>query len=53
MTIDPSKEIKEDLSDHLKENSDNVICKDGFCFLPNTEKNESFNDQSINIFDPL
>ena len=35
-----------------KENKD-ITCKDGFCFIPNSEGNESINNEKINIFDPL
>ena len=37
----------------IKEESKNITCKDGYCFIPNLEKNETISNENINIFDPL
>tara|TARA_B100000212_G_scaffold319891_1_gene277374 strand:- start:171 stop:359 length:189 start_codon:yes stop_codon:yes gene_type:complete len=54
MTIDPSTESKkDDQSNFLESNNKKVICKDGFCFLPNQNENKPISSDNINIFDPL
>ena len=30
-----------------------IICKDGFCSLPNTEEISKRNKNDINLFDPI
>ena len=30
-----------------------MICKDGFCSLPNQKENSNKNTKDINIFDPI
>ena len=36
----------------LKIEKENVICKDGFCSIPNHE-NTSRSDKEMNLFDPI
>ena len=41
------------MSDSIKEEDKNMTCKDGYCFIPNSENNKTINNETINIFDPL
>ena len=36
-----------------KKEDKNMTCKDGYCFIPNLEKNKTISNENINIFDPL
>ena len=40
-------------SESLKKEDKNMTCKDGFCFIPNSEGNKTISNENINIFDPL
>ena len=42
-----------DISESIEKADKNMTCKDGFCFIPNTEGNKTINNKNINIFDPL
>ena len=45
---------KKEFSNPLKIEYNNVICKDGFCVIPNQDKNSSFENQGEkNLFDPI
>ena len=41
------------MSESLKEEDKNMTCKDGYCFIPNSEGNKNISNENINIFDPL
>ena len=41
------------MPESIKEESKNITCKDGYCFIPNQEKNKTISNESINIFDPI
>ena len=41
------------LSESIKKEHKNITCKDGFCFIPNSEENQNISNENINIFDPL
>ena len=41
------------ISENIKKEDKNMTCKDGYCFIPNLEKNEIISNENINIFDPL
>ena len=41
------------ITDNLKKEDKNITCKDGFCFIPNSEGNKTISNENINIFDPL
>ena len=41
------------LQDNIKKENKNINCKDGYCFIPNLEKNKSIRNENINIFDPI
>ena len=52
MSIEPlNQKSNEKLSDSLKDN-ENLICKDGFCALPNIDNSKQLTNNN-NIFDPL
>ena len=42
-----------DIPESLEKEDKNMTCKDGFCFIPNSEENKTINNENINIFDPL
>ena len=41
------------VSASIKKEDKNMTCKDGFCFIPNSEGNKAISNENINIFDPL
>ena len=41
------------ISESIKKEDKNMTCKDGYCFIPNSEENQTINNENINIFDPL
>ena len=53
MSIEPSNNSNQNLSDPINNENKNITCKDGFCFLPNVEKKETIDHKNINIFDPI
>ena len=42
-----------DISESIEKEDKNMSCKDGFCFISNSEGNKTINNENINIFDPL
>ena len=48
-----SNDLNYTLSESIKEESKNMNCKDGYCFIPNLEENKTIDKENINIFDPL
>ena len=48
-----NKNSHEIFSEKGNEESKNIICKEGFCFIPNHDENKSINNKNINIFDPI
>ena len=44
---------KNDFSQSLKIKEENIICKDGFCTLPNQKQNPSIDKNKVNLFDPI
>tara|TARA_B100000963_G_C22489648_1_gene608649 strand:+ start:413 stop:592 length:180 start_codon:yes stop_codon:yes gene_type:complete len=52
MSLEPLNNSNEKLSDSLNKDNKKVICKDGFCFLPNIDDSKQLNNNS-NIFDPI
>ena len=42
-----------DMSEGIKKEDKNMTCKDGYCFIPNSEGNKTISNENINIFDPL
>ncbi len=56
MQIESSNNSKEKgLSQSLKIEQENVICKDGFCTLPNKNGNgaSKVDLNNVNLFDPI
>ncbi len=41
------------VSEKIKKDDKNMTCKDGYCFIPNSEGNKTISNENINIFDPL
>ena len=52
MSIEPLNKSNEKLSDSRNKDNENLICKDGFCVLPNIDNSKQINNNN-NIFDPL
>ena len=48
-----SNDSEYDFSESVKKEHKNITCKDGFCFIPNSEEHQSIINENINIFDPL
>ena len=54
MQIESSNNSKEkDFSQSLKIEKENIICKDGFCSLPNQSPNQNVIKNNVNLFDPI
>ena len=41
------------LTESIEKENKNIICKDGFCLIPNSEENKNISNEKINIFDPI
>ena len=54
MQIESSNNSKDDaFPQSLKIEKENVICKDGFCTLPNQNQNQNIIKNNGNLFDPI
>ena len=58
MPIESSNNSKDDdFPQSLKIKKENIICKDGFCTLPNQNQNQNQNQNiiknNLNLFDPI
>ena len=54
MQIESSNNSKEKpFSQSLKIEQENIICKDGFCTLPNQNETSSMIKNNANLFDPI
>mgnify|MGYP001203214888 FL=1 len=54
MQIESSNNSKDDaFHQSLKIEKENIICKDGFCTLPNQNKNQNIIKNNVNLFDPI
>ena len=54
MQIESSNNSKDDaFPQSLKIEKENIICKDGFCTLPNQNNNPNISKNKINLFDPI
>ena len=49
MQIESSNNSKDDFSKSLKIEKENIICKDGFCALPNQNKNTNISNSIFQI----
>ena len=48
-----NKENKKFYSEITKIDKEKMICKDGFCSLPNQKEISKKNKNNINLFDPI
>ena len=53
MSIEPTKDPNKTISEEMNESNQEIICKDGFCFLPNIEQTNKTNIDRGNFFDPI
>ena len=54
MQIESSSNSKDDaFPQSLKIEKENIICKDGFCTLPNQNQNQNIIKNNVNLFDPI
>ncbi len=54
MQIESSSNSKDDVfPQSLKIEKENIICKDGFCTLPNQNQNQNIIKNNVNLFDPI
>ena len=54
MKNESSNNSKENTLSHVtKLQEENIICKDGFCSLPNQNENPSISKNKVNLFDPI
>ncbi len=54
MQIESSNNSKDDaFPQSLKIEKENIICKDGFCTLPNQSQNQNVIKNNVNLFDPI
>ena len=54
MQIESSNNSKDDaFPQSLKIEKENIICKDGFCTLPNQNNNPKISKTNVNVFDPI
>ena len=54
MQIETSNNSKDDaFSQSLKIEKENIVCKDGFCTIPNQNQNPTLSKNNVNIFDPI
>ena len=54
MQTESSNNSKDDaFPQSLKIEKENIICKDGFCSLPNQNKNPNISKNNVNLFDPI
>ena len=54
MQIENSNNSKENpFSKSLKFEKENIICKDGFCALPNKNETSKVDINNVNLFDPI
>ena len=54
MQIESSNNSKDEaFPQSLKIEKENIICKDGFCALPNQNQNQNIIKNNVNLFDPI
>ena len=54
MLIESSNNSKDDaFPQSLKIEKENIICKEGFCTLPNQDQNQNIIKNDLNLFDPI
>ena len=46
--------LKDSLNNHYKnKHQESIICKDGFCSLPNQKETSKQDTNDMNLFDPI
>jgi len=53
MSIESSKQPSKNLSKSFDGNTENLTCKDGFCYIRSVDENKVINNENSNIFDPI
>jgi len=54
MKIESSNNSQEKtFSNALKIEKGNIICKDGFCSLPDQNESPNISENNVNLFDPI
>ena len=54
MQSKPSNNSKEkNISQSLKIEKENILCKDGFCSLPQSNETPNIIKTNVNLFDPI
>ena len=54
MQIESSNNSKDEaFAQSLKIEKEIIICKDGFCTLPNQNQNQNIIKNNVNLFDPI
>ena len=54
MQVESSNNSKENnFPQSFKIEKENIICKDGFCKLPNPNENPKISKNNVNLFDPI
>ena len=53
MLMEFSNTNKKTISESTSIAKEKMICKDGFCSLPNQEEKQEQNSNNLNLFDPL
>ena len=53
MAIQNSSNANMHTNQKSSESTDQIICKDGFCFLPNKDEANELDNKNIDIFDPV
>ena len=53
MSNNPSDNLIQAKTESLNNDNSNMKCKDGFCYLPNSDKEQILKEENINIFDPI
>jgi len=54
MQIESSNNSKDNtFAQPLKVEKENIICKDGFCSLPNQNQNQKKSKNNLTMFDPI
>ena len=53
MQIESIENHKDDFKANSQRENETMICKDGFCYLPDSNKTKESNLEKINIFDPI
>ena len=53
MSNNPSDNLGQAPTESLNNDNSTMKCKDDFCYLPNSDKEQVLKEENINIFDPI